>query len=96
MTPGRLVEPRDPATVTVTVHHRCSAGAAGSALGPYDRVAYWIVDGSLLHVLGIDEGSRVAVVAAVWAELGGAESDKERRPAEPEPVHVVALDLGLF
>lgn len=64
--------------MTVIVHHRCFAGAAGSALGPYDRVAYWIVDGNLLHVLGIDEGSRVAVVAAVWAELGGSPADRIR------------------
>jgi hypothetical protein len=76
--PDRLVDQRDPAAVSVTIHHRCSAGAAGSALGPYERVAYWIVDGGALHVLGIDEGSRVAVVAAVWAELGGSPGDRVR------------------
>lgn len=72
-------ERRDPATVTVSVYHRCLSGAAGSALGPFDDVAYWVIDRGRLVLIGeMIHRHRAEVEDAVWRALGGSPGDQVR------------------
>jgi hypothetical protein len=73
-----VTEPRDPASVTVTVHHRCLSGAAGSTLGPYDEVTFWVIDRGRLHLVGGLLVHRQPIEDAVWARLGGSPGDRVR------------------
>lgn len=69
---------RSPSSVTVTIYHRCLNGAAGSALGPYDEVTFWVIDRGRLHLVNSLLAERGPIEEAIWATLGGSPGDRVR------------------
>lgn len=84
-----MIERIDPSSVTITIYHACPSGASGSALGPYDLVSYWWVDGSRIRLVGATEAARVAIERAVTDCFGGSLADQVREAQDAAAEAVV-------
>lgn len=68
---ARLIEPRDPELVTVTVRHHCPTFAFGSALGPHELVSWWWWHNNVVTIASDAYESRPAVESAIVGYLEG-------------------------
>ncbi len=78
----RTREPIDPASVDVTVYHRCPDFATGAALGPGPGYSAWwatATEAGWALQLASPGGRQAELVAAIDAELGESPADRRRR-----------------